>query len=103
MDHRAKRQRARMGVLLVSFALFPVTIFYFSPYLIVWGAFQGVAAAVVARQLKLTENVGICQVRLVESDATKRYGIHTNRIVLRSVYGCCVRSGPGKGIPWLHA
>jgi ferredoxin-type protein NapH len=41
---RAKRQRVRMGVLMGSFLLFPVIIFYFSPYLIVFGAFQGVAA-----------------------------------------------------------
>ena len=44
MKYQAKRQRIRIGILLVSFALFPVTIFYFSPYLIVWGAFQGVVA-----------------------------------------------------------
>ena len=40
----AKRQRVRKTILLASFALFPVTIFYFSPYLIVWGAFQGIVA-----------------------------------------------------------
>lgn len=44
MKYQAKRQRIRIGILLASFALFPVTIFYFSPYLIVWGAFQGVVA-----------------------------------------------------------
>ena len=44
MKYQTKRQRVRIGLLLVSFALFPVTIFYFSPYLIVWGAFQGVIA-----------------------------------------------------------
>ena len=44
MRYRAKRQHVRVGILLASFALFPVTIFYFSPYLIVWGAFQGVVA-----------------------------------------------------------
>ena len=44
MKSQTKRQRVRIGILLASFALFPVTIFYFSPYLIVWGAFQGVVA-----------------------------------------------------------
>lgn len=44
MSRQPKRQRVRIGILLASFALFPVTIFYFSPYLIVWGAFQGVVA-----------------------------------------------------------
>ncbi|MCH4184289.1 MAG: 4Fe-4S binding protein [Eggerthellaceae bacterium] len=41
---QSKRQRIRVGILLTSFLLFPVTIFYFSPYLIVLGAFEGVAA-----------------------------------------------------------
>lgn len=54
MKYQAKRQRIRIGILLVSFALFPVTIFYFSPYLIVWGAFQGVVAgSVIAFTLQL--------------------------------------------------
>ena len=44
MSYKTKRQRMRIGILLASFALFPVTIFYFSPYLIVWGAFSGVVA-----------------------------------------------------------
>lgn len=44
MKYQTKRQRIRIGILIASFALFPVTIFYFSPYLIVWGAFQGVVA-----------------------------------------------------------
>jgi len=39
-----KRQAIRRGILLASFALFPVTIFYFSPYLVVFGAFSGVVA-----------------------------------------------------------
>lgn len=39
-----KSQKVRNGILLVSFLLFPITIFYFSPYLIVWGAFQGIVA-----------------------------------------------------------
>lgn len=41
----SKRQRTRLLILTVSFLLFPVIIFYFSPYLIVLGAFQGVLAA----------------------------------------------------------
>lgn len=40
----ATRQRARRLVLLVSFLLFPVTIFYFSPVLAISGAFEGVVA-----------------------------------------------------------
>jgi polyferredoxin len=49
-----KRQRVRKVILLASFALFPVTIFYFSPYLIVWGAFQGVVAgSAIAFSLQL--------------------------------------------------
>ena len=51
---RATRQRVRKTILLASFALFPVTIFYFSPYLIVWGAFQGVVAgSAIAFSLQL--------------------------------------------------
>lgn len=42
---KLKRQNARLLTLTVSFLLFPVIIFYFSPYLIVLGAFQGVLAA----------------------------------------------------------
>lgn len=49
-----KRQKARRGILLASFLLFPITIFYFSPYLIVWGAFQGiVAGSAIAFALQL--------------------------------------------------
>lgn len=40
-----KRQNVRLLILTISFLLFPVIIFYFSPYLIVLGAFQGVLAA----------------------------------------------------------
>ena len=54
----AKRQRVRKAILLASFALFPVTIFYFSPYLIVWGAFQGVVAgSAIAFTLQLVSAV----------------------------------------------
>lgn len=38
------RQRVRKLTLMVSFLLFPITIFYFSPVLIVAGAFEGVLA-----------------------------------------------------------
>lgn len=38
------RQRVRRLVLLVSFLLFPVTIYYFSPVLAISGAFEGVVA-----------------------------------------------------------
>jgi polyferredoxin len=37
-----KRQRLRRVVLLLSFIVFPVTMNYFSPYLIVEGAFNGI-------------------------------------------------------------
>lgn len=40
----AGRQRVRKAVLLISLILFPVTIFYFSPVLIVQGALQGIIA-----------------------------------------------------------
>ena len=39
------RQNVRLLVLTISFLLFPIIIFYFSPYLVVLGAFQGVLAA----------------------------------------------------------
>lgn len=38
------RQRIRQAIILISFLLFPVTINYFSPYLIIEGASQGVIA-----------------------------------------------------------
>ena len=37
------RQRTRRTLLLVSFLLLPVTLFYFSPYLVQMAAAQGVA------------------------------------------------------------
>ncbi|BAK43843.1 4Fe-4S dicluster domain-containing protein [Eggerthella sp. YY7918] len=40
----ATRQRVRRLVLLVSFLLLPVTIYYFSPVLAISGAFEGVVA-----------------------------------------------------------
>jgi ferredoxin-type protein NapH len=39
-----RRQRVRRGLLLISFLLFPISLNYFSPYLIVTGAAQGVAS-----------------------------------------------------------
>lgn len=55
-----KRQHIRKGILIASFALFPVTIFYFSPYLIVWGAFQGViAGSAVTFALQLVSAIAL--------------------------------------------
>ena len=39
-----KRQNIRKALIIISFLLFPITIFYFSPYLIVIGASTGVIA-----------------------------------------------------------
>lgn len=38
----ARRQALRRGLLLVSFLLFPITFYYFSPYLILMAASEGV-------------------------------------------------------------
>lgn len=38
-----KRQKIRSIILLISFLLFPITIYYFSPVLIIQGANQGIA------------------------------------------------------------
>ena len=40
-----KRQHIRSGLIILSFLLFPITQFYFSPYLMVWGASQGIITA----------------------------------------------------------
>lgn len=37
-----KRQNLRKGIILLSFFLFPITLYYFSPYLIILGASEGV-------------------------------------------------------------
>lgn len=37
-----KRQKIRQAVLIVSFVFFPVTIFYFSPYLPIMGGIKGI-------------------------------------------------------------
>jgi ferredoxin-type protein NapH len=37
-----KRQKTRTAIMLFSFLLFPITIFYFSPVLIIHGAFNGI-------------------------------------------------------------
>ena len=39
-----KRQKIRKGIVISTFLLFPVVIFYFSPYLIVIGATEGIIA-----------------------------------------------------------
>ena len=39
-----KRQRIRKTIIIICFLLFPVTIFYFSPFLIVLGAIDGIVA-----------------------------------------------------------
>jgi ferredoxin-type protein NapH len=38
-----KRQKLRKGIILILFLLFPIILYYFSPDLIVEGAFEGVA------------------------------------------------------------
>jgi len=38
------RQKIRKGIILVSFLLFPATFYYFSPYLIIQGASEGIIA-----------------------------------------------------------
>jgi polyferredoxin len=40
-----KRQHIRSGLIILSLLLFPITQFYFSPYLVVWGASQGIITA----------------------------------------------------------
>jgi len=42
MTNRRKRQKFRKALIIASFLLFPVTIYYLSPYLIVIGASQGI-------------------------------------------------------------
>lgn len=37
-----KRQNIRKAILIISLLLFPITIYYFSPYLIIQGAAQGI-------------------------------------------------------------
>lgn len=37
-----KRQKTRKAIIFISFLLFPVTLYYFSPALIIEGAFQGI-------------------------------------------------------------
>lgn len=39
-----KRQRLRKGIIFVSFLLLPITLYYFSPFLIIQGAAEGVLA-----------------------------------------------------------
>jgi len=40
-----KRQKIRKAITIATFLLFPVVIFYFSPYIIIMGAIQGIIAA----------------------------------------------------------
>jgi ferredoxin-type protein NapH len=40
-----KRQNIRSGIIIMTFLLFPIIQFYFSPYLIVWGATKGIITA----------------------------------------------------------
>lgn len=37
-----KRQKVRRALVILSFLLFPVNIYYFSPYLVIDGAFNGI-------------------------------------------------------------
>lgn len=37
-----KRQKLRKALILISFLLFPVTLYYFSPYLVIQGAAEGI-------------------------------------------------------------
>lgn len=37
-----KRQKLRKAILLISFLIFPITLFYFSPYLIIQGGIAGI-------------------------------------------------------------
>jgi ferredoxin-type protein NapH len=39
---QTRRQRIRKLLLLVSLLLFPITIYCFSPYMIIYGAAQGI-------------------------------------------------------------
>jgi len=41
----SNRQRVRKAIVIFAFLLFPVIIFYFSPYIIVLGAAEGIVAA----------------------------------------------------------
>ncbi len=40
-----RRQQLRSGIIILSFLSLPITQFYFSPYLIVWGASKGIITA----------------------------------------------------------
>ena len=37
-----RRQKIRTAIIIISFILFPITFYYFSPYLIIDGASQGI-------------------------------------------------------------
>ena len=38
------RQRVRKAIILLMFALFPVIYYYFSPYLVIMGASEGIVS-----------------------------------------------------------
>lgn len=42
MDPKIKRQTVRKMIILISFLLFPITLYYFSPYIIIDGISQGI-------------------------------------------------------------
>ena len=42
MEQKKKRQRIRKALIIISFILFPITIYYFSPYLIIMGVSEGI-------------------------------------------------------------
>ena len=45
MPNTSKRQNIRKGLIIGSFLLFPLIIFYFSPYIIVMGAIKGIVVS----------------------------------------------------------
>lgn len=42
MNHKLKRQNIRKIIILISFLLFPITLYYFSPYIIIDGISKGI-------------------------------------------------------------
>lgn len=42
MSTIAKRQRVRKAIIIISFLLFPITLYYFSPYIIIDGLAKGI-------------------------------------------------------------
>lgn len=57
-----KRQSIRRAILLISFLLFPVTINYFSPYLIIDGSSQGIiTGSFIAFTLMFLSSLFLCR------------------------------------------